>query len=223
VSFQKYTLLLLLSGFFGLAHGATMSSYNLNENNIGFDSATEWGSITVSYVPTAEGSDCDNYDCDIRFSVTLIDDSFTSYGDLGANFGMQNFFFNSSMEISATNILYESPVEWNFLSERIYNAGGGYGKFGLEYSGTGDTRTSYLSFTIHNYGDDLLTYALENDEGYAFATHIADFDDGYGNLTSGKFSASLSPSISPVPIPAAAWLFGSALLGFVGFARRRSV
>lgn len=28
--------------------------------------------------------------------------------------------------------------------------------------------------------------------------------------------------ISPVPVPAAAWLFGSALLGFFGFSRRKA-
>ncbi len=31
-----------------------------------------------------------------------------------------------------------------------------------------------------------------------------------------------APDISPVPIPAAAWLFGSALLGLAGIARRRN-
>ena len=39
---------------------------------------------------------------------------------------------------------------------------------------------------------------------------------GYDNITFG----SVTPDISPVPLPAAAWLFGSALLGFAGFKRR---
>lgn len=30
-------------------------------------------------------------------------------------------------------------------------------------------------------------------------------------------------SLSPVPLPAAAWLFGTALIGFIGFSRRRNV
>ena len=34
-------------------------------------------------------------------------------------------------------------------------------------------------------------------------------------------SGSISPVISSVPVPAAAWLFGSGLLGLVGIARRK--
>lgn len=37
-----------------------------------------------------------------------------------------------------------------------------------------------------------------------------------------RFSASIEP-LSPVPLPAAAWLFGSALLGFVSLSNRRKV
>lgn len=32
----------------------------------------------------------------------------------------------------------------------------------------------------------------------------------------------ISATLSPVPVPAAAWLFGSALLGFFGFSRRKA-
>lgn len=209
MNFAKYVLLLFLSGFLGLSHGASLS-YGLNVNNIYLDSSIDWATVTI----TDNGEDID-------FLVEMNTDAFDDLGVdtyLFGNFGMQDFFFNSSVELSADNIIYNDPVEWNFLTDREYNAGGGFGKFGLEYSGTGDTRADPLSFTIRALYDNVYTYALENDEGYAFASHIADFD-GPGDITSGKFSTSLSP----VPIPAAGWLFGSALLGFVGFARRRSV
>jgi hypothetical protein len=35
------------------------------------------------------------------------------------------------------------------------------------------------------------------------------------------FQGTLTPQVSQVPIPAAAWLFGSGLLGLVGIARRK--
>ena len=41
-------------------------------------------------------------------------------------------------------------------------------------------------------------------------------DRGWVSDNSGSWS------VSPVPIPAAAWLFGSALLGFFGFSRRKA-
>jgi len=43
-----------------------------------------------------------------------------------------------------------------------------------------------------------------------------------GSTTAGGFTGELFVTeISPVPVPAAAWLFGSALLGFFGFSRRK--
>jgi len=45
-------------------------------------------------------------------------------------------------------------------------------------------------------------------------------DSGTIAVTSGGGSGD-SPEIETVPIPAAAWLFGSGLLGLVGIARRK--
>ena len=215
VNASKYILLLLLSlsGFVGLAHGATMSYY-LDTNNIGLDDSEYWGTVTIS--------DGANGNIDFTISLNTYDDDQDDGGfTYLENFGMQDFFFNSNYDLSSENVSINDPYEWNFLSDREYNAGGGYGKFELQYTGTGDTRANPLSFTINGIeGDTIWDYAISNDEGYLFATHIADFYfDGDDGITSGKFST----SISPVPLPATVWLFGSALVGFVGFARRRSV
>jgi hypothetical protein len=37
------------------------------------------------------------------------------------------------------------------------------------------------------------------------------------------YLANISPVISPVPVPAAGWLFGTALIGFVGLSRKTKV
>jgi len=48
-----------------------------------------------------------------------------------------------------------------------------------------------------------------------------------GSYTGGRwdlnmdFATIITPSVSSVPVPAAAWLFGSGLLGLIGVARRR--
>lgn len=47
---------------------------------------------------------------------------------------------------------------------------------------------------------------------------------GYSNSTpdsSGSTTGHFLVSVSPVPVPAAVWLFGTALLGLVGFSKRR--
>ena len=50
----------------------------------------------------------------------------------------------------------------------------------------------------------------------SYATFGTTGDLGLGGIYADNFS------ISPVPVPAAAWLFGSALLGFFGFSRRKA-
>jgi len=44
-----------------------------------------------------------------------------------------------------------------------------------------------------------------------------------GTTQAAGFGPISNPTISAVPIPAAAWLFGSGLLGLIGFARRKKV
>jgi hypothetical protein len=38
-----------------------------------------------------------------------------------------------------------------------------------------------------------------------------------------NFNANLSPTLEPIPLPAAVWLFGTGLLGLLGVARRRKM
>ncbi len=63
----------------------------------------------------------------------------------------------------------------------------------------------------HDWDDD---YAGNDDPGF----DDDPFDDGEGN---GHGYCPPAPEPSPVPVPAAAWLFGSGLLGLTGFTRRR--
>jgi hypothetical protein len=48
---------------------------------------------------------------------------------------------------------------------------------------------------------------------------LQDADGDYHGLSHGE----LWGSVSAVPVPAAAWLFGTALIGFIGFSRRTKV
>jgi hypothetical protein len=158
---------------------------------------------------------------DINFTVTVNAAAFPAPLALPDNFGMQTFSFNydSALDlpvgnISTDNIVDIDPGSWTLKEDK--NAGGGFGNFEFQATGKGNSRTQVLTFSISLVsGDTIDSYAIgynPGDEAY-FASHIAGYDDALSGNTSGMFA-------SVVPIPAAVWLFGSAL-GFLGWMRRK--
>ena len=203
---KTLALPLLLIG--AQAQAASISFY-LDQSNA-LPNGVNYAQVTISDSTTTVG--------DIDFSVQVINSAFTVSG---SNFGMQNFSFNydTALTVVPANITGITPAAWTISQDT--NAGGGFGKFEFQLAGTGSTRTSLLNFSISGVaGDSINDYAigstLNPSSGNFFAAHIAGFD-----MTDGVTSAQFSGS-SPVPVPAAVWLFGSGLLGLVGVARRRS-
>jgi hypothetical protein len=187
---------------------ASAVSYYLDQSNDLLDGVS-YAQVTISDSTTTLG--------DIDFSVELLASAFAVSG---SNFGMQNFSFNfdPSLSVDASNIIDIAPLSWTIAEGA--NAGGGFGKFGFQLSGNGNSRTELLSFSITGVADDTVnSYAMGSTLNPAavefFATHIAGFD-----LINGATSAQFAGS-TVVPVPAAVWLFGSGLLGLVGFARRK--
>jgi len=188
---------------------AATISYSLDQSN-DLPGGVNYAQVTISDSATTIG--------DIDFSVEVLASSFTVSG---SNFGMQSFSFNydPSLSVNAINIIDIDPLAWS-VSEGA-NAGGGFGKFGIQLSGNGSTRTELLTFSITGVdGDTINSYAMGSILKPAatefFAAHIAGFDTTYG-VTSAKFAGS-----SVIPIPAAVWLFGSGLIGLVGLARYKA-
>lgn len=62
-----------------------------------------------------------------------------------------------------------------------------------------------------------------NLHGYDVAGRITDFGDVVKpSSTNATYGVALVRDVTPVPVPAAIWLFGGGLLGFIGMARRKA-
>jgi hypothetical protein len=98
----------------------------------------------------------------------------------------------------------------DFISDSLYgNEVGGIatGSFGGEIAGSGIERFAYLL----NPGGEVNLYLSLTLEGGEYADGLAAAD------------ASAFLSVASVPVPAAAWLFGSALTGLVASKRRKAL
>ncbi|MDH3978063.1 MAG: VPLPA-CTERM sorting domain-containing protein [Gammaproteobacteria bacterium] len=175
---------------------------------------------------TVKISDSMDIEGAIDFEVNVIVEAFP---EPGSNFGLQSFYFNydDSLDVTKSNFVGLDPSSWGVTENR--NPGGNFGKFDFRLGGKGNSRTETLRFTIDGVdGDTIDSYAVESflksGTGQFFAAHVAGFsNDPYG-VTSAKFGGSElideSRPPSAVPVPAAVWLFGSAL-SLLAFIRRR--
>ncbi|TCV88992.1 VPLPA-CTERM sorting domain-containing protein [Sulfurirhabdus autotrophica] len=211
----------------GLAWGmnaqAASVTYYLDQSNALLD-GIGYVKVTVSDSTTNAG--------DIDFKVETTSAFSTSPIGIGTNFGLQAFGFNPTMALSSSNI-YNLNTSWSVGSGNL----DGFGSFSVAETGTGNSRLDPLTFSINIAGDSISSYANPS-TGTAgswfgstnpfFAAHVAGFtsnlSDANGMVTSAYFAGStttLPPNL--VPVPAAAWLLGSGLIGLVGLARRKAV
>lgn len=207
------TALLLAAASF--AHGASIT-YTLDQTNLDplLPDGQSYLQVTIS--DAAFGSDADA----IRFDVTVLS-ALTNLAD--NRFGIQSFAFNTSAggTVAAISGL---PAGWSVDANRTVS---GFGEFDFRVSGAGNNRlTPTLTFYVSGIsGDAPLDYALvstgmaSHGNGF-FAAHVAgftDLDPSTGRVTSGYFGGGAT---TVVPLPASAWLFGTAL-GAFGWLRRR--
>ena len=138
------------------------------------------------------------------------------------NWKFSNFYFNlggSTGAITLTGL----PSGWNADTDQNVSE---FGVFSDGARGTGRSLQSVFSFTAD--GTNTLSFAnlLANDDGWIFAAHVQCQNkrnnpcSAVGDETSHHIAG---PEISPIPIPGAIWLFGTALMGFISMNSRRKV
>lgn len=133
------------------------------------------------------------------------------------HFGIQKFGF--SFLDDTWGEISDLPDGWRVRSNRRMD---GFGKFDIRLQAKGKNRTDELSFTV-----DGVTLG---DFDSLMSAHVAGFEwcliderrnkcGGKDCVTSAYFAGSMQ--VSQVPVPAAAWLFGSGLVGLLGLGSRR--
>ena len=149
----------------------------------------------------------------LNFTVTALAPTNWKFSDFYVNLG------GPTGDITLTGF----PSGWD---ERPNHNDSEFGRFSDGVKGTGRTLQSVFSFTAD--GTNTLSFAnlLENNKGWIFAAHVQCSGRG-GNVCSsvdGEKSHHIAGTdVSPIPIPGAIWLFGTALVGFISMSNRRKV
>lgn len=136
-------------------------------------------------------------------------------GNMGSNFGIESFGFNTTQNVSLANIV--APAGWTLQTTKNQD---GFGKFTDVANTTGQSRADPLMFSITGISGDTPMDYVNLSSGNAgegnvfFAAHVAGLST---QVQSGYFGGS-----APVP-EADTYALLLAGLGLVGFAARRKL
>jgi hypothetical protein len=136
------------------------------------------------------------------------------------NWRFSTFYFNLGGDTGAVS-LTGLPTGWSADTDRNVST---FGLFSDGARGTGSSLQSIFSFTADGVNPLSFASLIANIDGWTFAGHVQCSGRG-GNVCDevGGESSHFVAGVSPIPVPGAIWLFGTALLGFVSMSNRRKV
>lgn len=144
-----------------------------------------------------------DFGSDIKFVI----DVNTTNATGGSGFGLSDFSFAVADSINDISV-NDLPDKWSLSSDTSIRSI----SFDYEVSGQGATEVlTHLEFTISGVAGDTV-----NDYNFGFGARLNKMDTVENGTKNVYFVA---PAVTPVPLPAAFWLFGSAILGIAGFRR----
>lgn len=141
------------------------------------------------------------------YSVNTATGAATSLGNIGYASGGDLAFHNGSFYLASSN---NQLVKIDLSNLANTTAVGSFGVSGVYGLASGDNNVLYGVAGTSVYSVDTLTGLASNPISYS--------GQGLGTAYGQSFFAEATPE---VPVPAAAWLFGSGLIGMAGLSRKR--
>lgn len=199
----KKFLCALATCMFGLAaHPVLANTYYLNQSDT-LDDGINYAQVDV----LENGGNLD-------FTVTALTPT---------NWKFSKFYFNLGGSVGTVSLL---GLPSNWVTSNLFNSS----EFGVftdgEKKGAQGSLQSMFTFTADSTVALSLANLVPNNKGWIFAGHVQCQSKPNSPCSAVDEETShqiAGPGVSPVPLPAAAWLFGSALLGFVSLSNRRKV
>jgi hypothetical protein len=212
-----------------LASGSVQAALFQGTTNGIFDNPTGVGSMVTTGVDTSNFTWGDGTP---PSSLGFVGAAFDEDENDAFTFGTLNYF-NGANQPGTTADAVDLSVELTFTSPAAFMEGF---VFDLGLINTPNTSDQNASADIVNF-DNTVPSNFFSFDGTDYTLEIL----GFGTLTGGGFTLEnsfrvfegdsatveligrITSTPSAVPVPSAVWLFGSALIGFVGMSRRRKV
>ena len=166
-----------------------------------------------------------------NYSIGLINGtSSSSYRTIdlsGFNISSEGYFVVCGDATQVANCDYSFTTSNGWLQNGAPDAVGLYNDTGLldslSYEGTLSPFTEGSAITVNDSNTDILSISrilngIDSDNN-ALDFQAGCLTPGSSNIAGGGDCS--MEAVNPVPVPAAAWLFGSGLIGLIGMARRR--